>query len=65
LFPVFGPADQQSEERAIRLAKAQATRHVGVIAWSREANPLSASTARRRDCFRAVNCPIWNSEQRD
>ncbi|MDR7034470.1 hypothetical protein [Mesorhizobium sp. BE184] len=39
LFPAFGPADQQSEERAIRTAKALASKHVGVIAWSREANP--------------------------
>lgn len=39
LQTVFGPADQQSEERAIRTAKALATKHVGVIAWSREANP--------------------------
>jgi len=27
------------EERAIRTAKALADKHVGVIAWSREANP--------------------------
>ena len=40
LFPAFGPADQQSEERAIRTARALAPKHVGVIAWSREANPL-------------------------
>ena len=39
LFPAFGPADQQSEDRAIRTAKALADRYVGVIAWSREANP--------------------------
>ncbi|MER9915401.1 MULTISPECIES: hypothetical protein [unclassified Mesorhizobium] len=39
LHPAFGPAEQQSEDRAIRTAKALATKHVGVIAWSREANP--------------------------
>lgn len=39
LFPAFGPADQQSEDRAIRTARALADKHVGVIAWSREANP--------------------------
>ncbi|MBZ9892308.1 hypothetical protein LB559_30725 [Mesorhizobium sp. BR1-1-3] len=39
LQPAFGPAEQQSEDRAIRTAKALATKHVGVIAWSREANP--------------------------
>ena len=39
LFAAFGPADQQSEDRAIRTAKALAAKHVGVIAWSREADP--------------------------
>jgi hypothetical protein len=39
LFPVYGPAEQQSEDRAVRTAKSLATKHVGVIAWSREANP--------------------------
>ena len=39
LFPGYGPTDQQSEERAIRTAKALASKHVGVIAWSRDADP--------------------------
>ena len=39
LFPAFGPADQQSEDRAIRAARALAAKHAGVIAWSREADP--------------------------
>lgn len=39
LFPMYGPTDQQSEERAIRTAKALAGKHIGVIAWSRDANP--------------------------
>ncbi|BCG79556.1 hypothetical protein [Mesorhizobium sp. 113-3-3] len=39
LFPAFGPADQQSEDRAIRTARALAAKHVGVIAWSRDADP--------------------------
>ncbi|TIW92007.1 MAG: hypothetical protein E5V59_18730 [Mesorhizobium sp.] len=39
LFPAFGPADQQSEDRAIRTARALAATHAGVIAWSREADP--------------------------
>ncbi|KAA3442117.1 hypothetical protein C7I87_32280 [Mesorhizobium sp. SARCC-RB16n] len=39
LQPVFGSAEQQSEERAIRTARGLATKHAGVIAWSREANP--------------------------
>jgi hypothetical protein len=39
LLAAFGPADQQSEERAIRLARTLAAKHAGVIAWSREAHP--------------------------
>ena len=39
LQAIYGPAEQQSEERAIRTAKALAARHAGAIAWSREANP--------------------------
>ena len=39
LFAAFGPADQQSEDRAIRTAKGLAAKHVGVIAWSRDADP--------------------------
>jgi hypothetical protein len=39
LFPAYGPADQQSEERADRTAKALAGKHTGVIAWSRDADP--------------------------
>jgi hypothetical protein len=39
LFPAFGPADQQSEDRAIRTARVLAAKHAGVIAWSREADP--------------------------
>jgi hypothetical protein len=39
LLTAFGPADQKSEERVIRLAKTLAAKHAGVIAWSREAHP--------------------------
>jgi hypothetical protein len=39
LLEAFGPAEQQTEERAVRTAKGLATKHAGVIAWSREANP--------------------------
>jgi hypothetical protein len=39
LFLAFGPTDRQSEERAIRAAKALASKHAGVIAWSRDADP--------------------------
>ncbi|TPJ88145.1 hypothetical protein FJ434_11750 [Mesorhizobium sp. B2-5-13] len=39
LFTAYGPTDQQSEERAIRMAKGLASKHIGVIAWSRDADP--------------------------
>jgi hypothetical protein len=39
LQPIYGPAEQQTEDRAIRTAKGLDGRHAGVIAWSREANP--------------------------
>ncbi|ESX10457.1 hypothetical protein NKH34_13380 [Mesorhizobium sp. M1148] len=39
LFAAYGPTDQQSEERAVRTAKALSSGHVGVIAWSRDADP--------------------------
>ena len=39
LKPVYGPAEQQSEERAVRTARTLAQKHARVIAWSREANP--------------------------
>ena len=39
LVEAFGPAEQQSEERAVRAARGLALKHAGVIAWSREANP--------------------------
>ncbi|RVA79039.1 hypothetical protein EN914_18355, partial [Mesorhizobium sp. M7A.F.Ca.CA.001.08.2.1] len=39
LFTAYGPTDQQSEDRATRTAKALAGKHVGVIAWSRDADP--------------------------
>jgi len=35
----IGPAEQQSEERAIRTARGLAPKHAGVIAWNGEANP--------------------------
>ncbi|RUV33144.1 hypothetical protein [Mesorhizobium sp. M7A.F.Ca.MR.148.00.0.0] len=39
LQPVLGPAEQQTEDRAIRNAKGLAGKHASVIAWSRDANP--------------------------
>jgi len=39
LVPAFEPREMPSEERAVREAKGMASRHVGVIAWSRPADP--------------------------
>lgn len=38
LFAAFGPQDYPTEDRAVRTARSLAEKHVGVIAWSREAN---------------------------
>lgn len=35
----FGPAERQSEDRAVRLAESLSRKHAGVIAWSRDADP--------------------------
>ena len=63
LFPAFGPADQQSEDRAVRLAKLLAPNHVGVIAWSREANPLLGEYAPRRRYSITAKSWTWSSVQ--
>lgn len=39
LQTAFSPAEQQSKDRAIRIAKDLARKHAGVIAWTREARP--------------------------
>ena len=38
LQTVFGPAERQSEDRAVRTVRALADKHAGVIAWGRGAN---------------------------
>jgi hypothetical protein len=40
LFPAFDARQMDSEERATREARTIAAKHAGVIAWSREADPL-------------------------
>lgn len=57
LFPIYGPAEQQTEERAVRVAKSLATKHVGVIAWSREANPAIGEYGPPTTLFRAGDVP--------
>lgn len=39
LVPAFEAMQFEVEDRAIRTAKDLATKHVGVIAWAREAEP--------------------------
>lgn len=57
LQTVFGPAEQQSEERAVRTAKALATQHAGVIAWSREASPSLGEYSEPVMLFQAGDMP--------
>ena len=40
LFPIFDPRQMDSEEKARREAKLLAVSHAGVIAWSRDADPV-------------------------
>lgn len=39
LLPSFEPREMPDERRAIQTAKEMATRHPGVITWSRDAKP--------------------------
>ncbi|WP_043620435.1 hypothetical protein [Ensifer sp. ZNC0028] len=39
LIPAFEPKQIETEERAVREARALATQHAGVIAWARDADP--------------------------
>lgn len=57
LVEAFGPADQQSEDRAVRTAKALAEKHAGVIAWSREANPALGEYGEPEVLFTAGDIP--------
>jgi hypothetical protein len=57
LQTVFGPEEQQSEERAIRTARALATKYAGVIAWNREANPAIGEYGDPVALFQAGDVP--------
>ncbi|BCH32655.1 hypothetical protein MesoLjLc_45850 [Mesorhizobium sp. L-8-10] len=39
LVAAYGPAEQQSEDRAVKLAESLSRKHSGVIAWARDADP--------------------------
>ncbi|RWE24143.1 MAG: hypothetical protein EOS41_17290 [Mesorhizobium sp.] len=57
LMAAYGPAEQQSEEQAIRTAKALAGKHAGAIAWSREANPSIGEYGEPRTLFVGGDVP--------
>lgn len=57
LVEVFGPADQQTEDRAVRIARDLAQKHAGVIAWSREANPTLGEYGEPLVLFTAGDVP--------
>lgn len=57
LVAAYGPEQQQSEERAVRVAKSLATKHAGVIAWSREANPALGEYGEPAILFQAGDVP--------
>ena len=65
LFPAFGPADQQSEDRAIRTARALAAKHVGVIAWSRTLDPETGDYSDPVELIRIGTIPDWFDETGD
>lgn len=54
---VFGPEEQQSEDRAVRIARTLATKHAGVVAWSREANPSIGEYGDPVTLFQAGDVP--------
>ncbi|MBD9635942.1 hypothetical protein IB277_06495 [Ensifer sp. ENS07] len=39
LIPAIEPKQVETEDRAVREARALAARHTGVIAWARDADP--------------------------
>lgn len=39
LVPAIEPKQVETEDRAVREARALSTRHAGVIAWARDADP--------------------------
>lgn len=51
------PAEQDSEERAKRVAQALAGRHTGVIAWSREADMQTGEYGPPTVLFKAGDVP--------
>lgn len=57
LQPAVEPVEYQSEARAVQAAKMLATKHAGVIAWSREARPLQGEYGEPIELFRKGSVP--------
>ncbi len=57
LIPAFEPAQFDSEERALRSARALAEKHVGVLAWSREVRPDIGEYGEPTVLFQAGDVP--------
>ena len=57
LQPSGDPLEQQSEDRAIRVARGLADKHAGIIAWSREARPDIGEYGEPVTLFRAGDVP--------
>lgn len=57
LVPVFEPREMPSEERAISAARDLARRHVGVLAWSRSADPDVGEYGEPTELFRSGDVP--------
>ena len=57
LQPAFEAREMPDEERAVRSAKDMATRHAGVIAWSRPARPDIGEFGEPTELWRAGDVP--------
>lgn len=57
LQPAFEAREMPDEERAIRAARAMASRHAGVIAWSRPARPEIGEFGEPTELFRSGDIP--------
>ncbi|MER9561065.1 hypothetical protein [Mesorhizobium sp. M0571] len=57
LQTVYGPAEQQTEDRATRTARVLAGKHAGAVAWSREANPALGEYGEPKTLFVGGDVP--------
>ena len=56
-YPAFEAREMPDERRAIQTARELAHRHVGVIAWARDANPTLGEFGVSEELFRAGEIP--------